>query len=345
MCTSFTLTSTAGDVIYGRTLEFTLQLGSEVIAFPKGVELTGTGIAGEIGVGGRTWTTAHAAVGMNALGLRMVVDGVNDTGLVAAAFNFPVSAAYVDVDEADQAGAISCHEVCHYLLTTCADVDEVRAALAEVPVHGPRLAAYGGQVPGLHFSIHDASGRSIVAEWTHGRLDVHENPTTVLTNEPPFPMQLENLAQYSYLTPDPAPAIDLPGLTLKAPSSGGGMHALPGGFLATNRFVRAFWAARCAPAFATVDEGISHARHILNGFDIPPGSVITPAGEGESGGQAGWEMTEWSCISDCANRRFHVNTFDHQGWTRIDLASLVDGLAEVTTFPLPERDRFHELTR
>jgi penicillin V acylase-like amidase (Ntn superfamily) len=54
MCTSFTLTSTAGDVIYGRTLEFTLQLGSEVIAFPKGVELTGTGIAGEIGVGGRT---------------------------------------------------------------------------------------------------------------------------------------------------------------------------------------------------------------------------------------------------------------------------------------------------
>ncbi len=345
MCTSFTLTSTKGDVIYGRTMEFTLQLHSEVIVVPEGVGLTGTGLAGEVGVGGRSWTATHTAVGMNLLGLPMMIDGANDAGLVVAGFNFPVSADYGIITETDQDRAIGCHEVPLYLLTTCADVAACRAALAEVLVHGPRLAVYGGQVPMIHFAIHDAAGNSIVAEWTEGRLHLYDNPTTVLTNEPPFPMQLAHLAEYGYLSPAPPAPIELPGLTLAAPSSGGGMQALPGGFLASNRFVRAFWAARSAPSFDTPTEGIEYARHILNGFDIPPGSVLTPAGTGESGGQSGWEMTEWSLMVDCANRALYVNTFDHQGWTKIDIAKVSDGLTEVTMIALPQRDRYHELSR
>lgn len=203
MCTSFTLTSTNGDVIYGRTLEFTLQLRSEVIAVPVGAELMGTGLAGDPGVGGRTWTATRAAVGMNALGLRMVIDGQNDAGLVAAAFNFPVSAAFEAITAKQESQAIGCHEVPLYLLTTCSTVAECRAALADVRVHGPHMAAYGGQVPMLHFAVHDATGASVVLEWTRGRLDVYENPTTVLTNEPPFPMQLAHLAEYSYLSAEP----------------------------------------------------------------------------------------------------------------------------------------------
>jgi penicillin V acylase-like amidase (Ntn superfamily) len=132
-------------------------------------------------------------------------------------------------------------------------------------------------------------------------------------------------------------------MKLQAPSSGGGMQSLPGGFLASNRFVRAFWAARCAPAFDTPAQGIQFARHILNGFDIPPGSVITPAGEGESGGQAGWEMTEWSSMVDCTNRVYYVNQFAHQGWTRIDLDKIASGLTEITKLRLATEDRFHEL--
>ena len=345
MCTSFTLTSTNGDVIYGRTLEFTLQLRSEVIVVPPGVELTGTGLAGEPGVGGRTWTATRTAVGMDALGLRMIVDGQNDAGLVAAAFNFPVSAAFEAITAEQEAQAIGCHEVPLYLLTTCSTVAECRVALADIRVHGPHMAAYGGQVPMLHFAVHDATGASIVLEWTNGALDIHDNPTTVLTNEPPFPMQVAHLAEYAYLSAEPPAPLELPGLTLAAPSSGGGMQALPGGFLATNRFVRAFWAARSAPSFDTPEQGVEFARHILNGFDIPPGSVLTPAGTGESGGESGWEMTEWSIIADCTNRALYVNTFAHQGWTRIDIARIAAGLDEVTTIPLPAKDRFHELTR
>lgn len=345
MCTSFTIASTNGDIVYGRTMEFTLQLGSEVIVVPQGVALTGTGLAGQPGVGGRAWTASHTAVGLNALGLQMIIDGANDAGLVAAAFNFPVSAAFETITEAEEAQAIGCHEVPLYLLTTCATVAECRVALDDVRVHGPRMAAYGGQVPMIHFAVHDATGASIVLEWTNGALAVYDNPTTVLTNEPPFPMQLAHLAEYAYLSPAPPAPVEMPGLTLTAPSSGGGMQALPGGFLATNRFVRAFWAARSAPAFDTPAQGVEYARHILNGFDIPPGSVLTPAGTGESGGASGWEMTEWSIMVDCASRTLYVNTFAHQGWTRIPIAAIAEGVTEVTTIPLPARDRYHELAR
>lgn len=345
MCTSFTIMSTKGAVIYGRTMEFTLQLGSEVIVVPAGVELTGTGVAGDPGVGGHAWTATHTAVGLNALGLRMIIDGANDAGLVAAAFNFPVSAAFEAITEAEQAEAIGCHEVPLYLLTTCTTIAECREAIAAIRVHGPRMAVYGGQVPMLHFAVHDATGASIVLEWTDGALQVHDNPTTVLTNEPPFPMQLAHLAEYAYLSAEPPAPVELPGLTLTAPSSGGGMQALPGGFLATNRFVRAFWAARSVPAFDTPEQGVEYARHILNGFDIPPGSVLTPAGTGESGGQTGWEMTEWSIMADTANRALYVNTFAHQGWTRIDITAIAEGLDEIAIIPLPAKDRFHELTR
>jgi hypothetical protein len=71
---------------------------------------------------------------------------------------------------------------------------------------------------------------------------------------------------------------------------------------------------------------------------------MTPADQGESGGRAGWEMTEWSSMADCTNRVFYVNQFAHQGWTKIDLAKVSAGLSEVTTLTLPAEDRFHVLT-
>jgi choloylglycine hydrolase len=55
MCTSFTIRSTTGDVVYGRTLEFTLPLHSVPIVFPQGITRTATGLAGQPGVGGFSW--------------------------------------------------------------------------------------------------------------------------------------------------------------------------------------------------------------------------------------------------------------------------------------------------
>ncbi|MCX6388438.1 MAG: linear amide C-N hydrolase, partial [Solirubrobacterales bacterium] len=82
MCTSFTIGNKASGYVYGRTMEFTLDLRSEIVVIPRGTSLTGTDRNGQLGEGGLSWETKFAAVGANALGLPIVIDGVNEKGLV-----------------------------------------------------------------------------------------------------------------------------------------------------------------------------------------------------------------------------------------------------------------------
>ena len=343
MCTSFTIGDQKSGYVYGRTLEFTLPLHSSLVVVPKGLTFTGTDKAGNIGVGGLTWTGTHGAVYANALGVpAAAIDGMNDAGLVIGTLNFPVSADYMTVSDADQSKSMGSFEVAQYLLTTCATVAEAKAALEGMLVQNVAIAPYGGTVPKVHWAIHDTQGNSIVAEYTNGALAVYDNPTTVMTNEPPFPVQIAHLAEYSYLSADPPPPITVGDMTLQAPSSGGGMAGIPGGFLASARFVRVFFAKENAPAFTTAAAGVDAVRHILNGFDIPPGSVMTPAGTGESGGMSGFEITEWSIIHDMSNLVSYVNTYEGPGWVQADHKTLLAGAKDITVIPFPAPAPFPE---
>lgn len=337
VCTSFVIGSPASGLVYGRTTEFHLPLHSAVVVAPAGASFTGTDNRGRLGAGGLTWTATRGAVWQNTLGIEgAAIDGMNDAGLVVGTLNFALSADYQTVAEADQSKSVASLEVAHYLLTTCATVAEVRAALGGLLVQNVAAAAYGGQVPRVHWTVHDTAGNHVVVEYVGGECNVYDNPTTVMTNEPPFPMQLAHLAEYSFLTADPPAPIEVGGLTLAAPGPGGGMAALPGGFLSSSRFVRAFFASRCAPGFATAAEGVEVARHIVNGFDIPPGSVVAAAEAASSGGAGAAQLTEWSVIHDMANRVSHLNSHRGPDWTRVDVRALCQGATGVTSIPFPE---------
>ena len=344
MCTSFTIGDSDSGLVYGRTMEFTLDLRSEIMVIPAGTKLSGTDRRGKVGEGGLRWEARYSACAANALGLAMAIDGVNERGLVFGALNFPASADYLQVSDEDQPRSIASFEIGTYLLTMCATVAEVRQALQEVPVQGVKLAVYGGHVPPLHYAVHDADGGSIVIEYTGGRLDIYENPTTVMTNEPPFPVHLQNLAQYQYVTNHAPAPIKVNGLTLAAPSSGDGVNGLPAGFIASSRFVRAFWFRQFALHFTAPQEGVQIARHILNQFDIPPGTVMTEAGgSGEGGGVAGAEITQWMTVVDLQNAVMYASTYDHPNLFKVDVrraAAKADGLVFI---PLPAMDDIPEL--
>ena len=51
----------------------------------------------------------------------------------------------------------------------------------------------------LHYMISDEN-ESIVVECMEDGMHVYDNPTHVLTNNPPFPMQLFRLNDYMYLS-------------------------------------------------------------------------------------------------------------------------------------------------
>ena len=48
----------------------------------------------------------------------------------------------------------------------------------------------------VHMTLHDASGGNIVVEYVDGVLHIYDNPTSIMTNAPPFNWHITNLNNY-----------------------------------------------------------------------------------------------------------------------------------------------------
>src|SRR5262245_66540587 len=72
-CTGVTIKPKDGSVIFARTLEFAMDLKSNVIIVPRGKDYIGTAPGSQSGL---RWTTKYAAVGANAFDMPVVIDGL-----------------------------------------------------------------------------------------------------------------------------------------------------------------------------------------------------------------------------------------------------------------------------
>jgi choloylglycine hydrolase len=345
-CTSMLLPAKDGGFVYGRTLEFGLDLKSQLVVIPRKLAYTGTGPQGVVGQGGMTWTVKYAATGANALGLPVILDGFNEKGLAGGLFNFPGLAEFQTVPAGKEKQSLASFELLTYILTNFATVDEVKAGVPKIFVSGVKLPQFNNMVPPAHFSIHDASGKSIAIEYTDGgTLHIYDNPTHVMTNSPSFPFHLQNLSQYQYVTAAVLPPLKVGNTELAAASSGDGMNGLPGGFLATARFVRAYFAQANAPKLDTSNETVGLAFHLMNNFDLPPGSIGTSAkGGGEGGGVDGFETTEWISVSDLKNLRYYIKTYGNADLRMVDLSKTDLNAEAIKMIDLDQKQTVKDLT-
>jgi len=296
-CTSFLLKGSDGGFVYGRTMEFGLALKSQLTVFPRNLALPGVGVDGKLG-SGHNWTSKYAVAGMNALDLPVLVDGMNEKGLVGGLLNAPNSAVYQDISPADSASSISSVQMLMYALTNFATIDEVKAGFPKIKVNRSTIPAYGNKSAPVRMTLHDAQGKSLVIEYLNGALVMTDNPVGVMTNDPPFREQLNNIGQYANLSNVEKDALVINGATYAPPSSGSGLHGLPGDYLSPSRFIRALFLSKSAPAMNTTVQQTNTAWHILGSFDIPPGAISLPATNAYGGGAGGVEITEWSVVAD-----------------------------------------------
>lgn len=304
-CTSFLLPTADGSYVYGRTLEFGMDLESKGISFGRGIAIKGTGIDGKAG-SGLPWTTKYAAIGASGVGLPILVDGFNEKGLAGGMLYAPGISEFQEVTPADSARSIASYEMLVYALTNFATVDEVRDGFRKIKVNRSPQVMFKGVVP-LHMTLHDASGKSIVIEYIGGELQIHDNPTSVLTNAPQFPWHLANLGNYAGLSINNPPPLKAGGASFGPPSAGGGMTGLPGDMSSPSRFVRAFFMTQNAPTNQTQKQQVANAFHILNNFDIAPGLVGLDSWAGGKPGS--YEITYWAAVSDLKNQIFYIRTF------------------------------------
>jgi choloylglycine hydrolase len=103
-CTGIRLMAGDGSVVCARTLEFGIDLESEVIVVPRGYARVGTTPEGE---NGRRWTSMYASVGANGVGLPVMFEGVNEQGLSIGLFYFPTSARYMKYRPAEASRTIA----------------------------------------------------------------------------------------------------------------------------------------------------------------------------------------------------------------------------------------------
>ena len=128
-------------------------------------------------------------------GMPLYYEATNEKGLSMAGLNFPASAVYHDVKP--DCANIASFELIPYILGQCESVQEAKTLLQRLNI---TRDGFSEQLPPspLHWMIDDREGCIVVESMADG-LHVYDNWSNVMTNEPPLPLQLENLV---IATPD-----------------------------------------------------------------------------------------------------------------------------------------------
>ncbi len=315
-CTGIRLIAEDGTVIHARTMEFAIDIHSDVLMVPRGYARTGTTPDGKEGL---KWKAKYASVGLNGVGLPVLFDGLNEKGLAAGTFYFPTSAGYMPYTAADADKTIAQWEVGSWILENFASVEEVKANIGNIIVPAVVFGGWGF-APEAHYIVHDASGKTIVIEYVGGKLNVHDNPLGVFTNSPPFDWHMTNLRNYVNFSMTNVPPVQLGSVKLLPFGQGSGMLGLPGDFTPPSRFVRAVAFSQSVFKPKTGDDAILEAFHVLNQFDIPKGAAREH--EKDEHGNILADYTIWTAASDLKAKRYYFRTYDNSQIRMVDLMKM-----------------------
>ena len=310
MCTAASFL--AGDFYMGRTLDYERGYGEEVVLTPRGFALPlrhGGGME-----------THYAILGTACVadGYPLYYDAVNEKGLGMAGLNFVGNAAYAAAR--DGAENVAQYEFLPWLLGRCASLGEAREALRRVNLVG---TPFGPNFPAaqLHWLIGDRSGCIVVESMADG-LHIYDNPAGVLTNNPPFPIQLFGLNQYLGLSPKQPENRFSDKLPLTAFSRGMGALGLPGDLSSASRFARVAFVRANAQAGRTEAENVGQFFHILGSVEQQKGCCEVRDGE--------FEYTIYTSCWNAQKGIYYYTTYGNRQITGVDMhRENLDGAALV----------------
>ncbi len=209
-CTGIRLITEDTTVVHARTLDFEVDLQSNVIVIPRGYKRTGTTPNGKKGL---VWKTKYASIGANGYGMPFLVDGLNEKGLAMRLFYHPGTVKYMPYRSSDADHTIAPWELGSWMLENCTTIQEVKEKVSTLVVPAVKLGKT--DAPPLHYVVHDASEKSIVIEYIKEKLVVYDNPLDILTNSPSFDWHMTNLNNYVHISSNPVKELDLKSIKLK----------------------------------------------------------------------------------------------------------------------------------
>ena len=301
MCTAITLKT--HDFYFGRTLDYEFSYGEQITVAPRNFPLP---------FRGKGMLTHHyAIIGMAhiAQNYPLYYDAANEKGLAMAGLNFVGNAKYRhQISGKDN---IAVFEFIPWVLAQCTSVADAKNLLQRINLTED---AFSDSLPPaqLHWIIAD-SNESIVVESTEDALHIYENPVGVLTNNPPFPQQMQNLCNYMHLSAAEPTNQFCPALDLLPYSRGMGALGLPGDLSSPSRFVRAAFTRLNSLCGNSENSSISQFFHILDTVSQTRGCCRLNNGKSE--------ITIYTSCCNATKGIYYYTTYDNRQICAVDMHS------------------------
>lgn len=247
MCTRLVYLGPNGNIITGRSMDWKLDLATNLWALPAGINRTG-----QVGANSIEWTAKYGSVVASAYDI-CTTDGLNEAGL-SANLLWLAESEYPRYDGTRPGLTIAAWA--QYVLDNFASVAEAVTALAAEPFDVVTDGVPGqDRLATLHLSISDATGDSAIVEYVSGRQTIHHSRDyQVMTNSPTFDQQLAINAYWAQL---------------------GGTVMLPGTNRAADRFARASFYVNAVPKVDDPRLALASVFSVVRNVSVPFG-ISTP---------------------------------------------------------------------
>ena len=298
MCTAISVT--VHNNYFGRNLDFEKDFGEKILITPRQYSFEFTD---------NTVSHNHYAIigiGIPMDGYPLYFDATNEMGLSIAGLNFPHYCQYNEFSSGKT--NVASFEFIPRILSCCATVDEAEAFSENVNITNLSFKPELDPTP-LHWIISDKN-RSITAEQVVGGIKVYKNSLGVLTNSPPFDMQIVNLSNYMNLTPGEPQNRFCSNAELKVYSRGMGAIGLPGDLSSMSRFVRASFAKLNSVYGENEYETVNQFFHILY-------LVHQPKGMAQVGNE--YEITNYTSCCNSDKGIYYYTTYNNFAINAVDM--------------------------
>ena len=301
MCTA--LTYKTENFYFGRTLDHDFSYGQTVTVTPRRYVLN---FRDE-----RAFQKHYAIIGMAyvADGYPLYFDAVNEKGLGVAALKFVGSAHYNGCISGKT--NISYFEFITWVLGQFSSVSALRSELSNTNITS---VPFSKRLPvaKLHWLVADREN-AITVEAVSDGLRVYDNPVGVLTNDPPFDMQMFALNDYMFLSPKaPENRFSLQ-LDLKPNSRGSGTIGLPGDLSSRSRFVRAAFAKMNSVSDFDEKGSVGQFFHIMDTVKQVRGCCDLCEGK--------YEITQYTSCCNADKGIYYYTTYQNRGISAVDMHS------------------------
>ncbi len=293
MCTGVRFSDNAGNMYFGRNLDWSTPYGQKVVITPRGYKYK-SAFLGEM-------ANSPALIGMGivAENTPLYFDCANEHGLAIAGLNFPGYAKYEEAP-VDGKTNVAAYEFPLWVALNFASIEEAEKALKNAAIVAKPI---NDQYPvsQLHWIIGDAK-RSIVVEYTERGMEIFKNDVDVLTNQPEYGWHQENLRNYLNLFSQMPKEIKWRDAKFTAFGSGSLMRGLPGGFYSTDRFIRVAYFNTHYPVQVDEATNVSRLFHTLTGVAMIDGAASMADGA--------FEKTIYTGGYSTATKTYYYNTYE-----------------------------------